>query len=284
MMRKHWAAGGQYRRIASSHAACHAKHTAMAVQIEVHDTREDAATALAGRLADDLREKPDLVLGLSAGRSSQAAYQELVRLYHGENGFSFRHAVAFASDEYLGLPAGDPRSTRYLLNYHLFNHVDIAKEHTFVPNGAAVDIEAECKAYDLLIQARGGIDVLVLGLGYNGHVCLNEPGSSRSSRTRLVELSASTLATVSGGERFRNLDETPSQAVTMGMATILEARKVYLIASGIGKAEIVHRVIRGRTGPSVPATLLVDHPDLTFVVDGDAANRLQASDTFRKQS
>ncbi len=256
----------------------------MDAKIEVHDTREDAAVGLARRLAADIQAKPDLRMGLSVGRTSQATYQELVRLYHGPNGFSFRGVTAFASDEYLGLPAGDPRSTRYLLNYHLFNHVDIRKEHTHVPNGAAVDIEAECKAYDLFIQAYGGIDVLVLGLGYNGHVCLNEPGSLRSSRTRVVELTTSTLATVSGGERFRNLDETPAQAVTMGMATILEARKVYLIASGIGKADIVHRVMRGRAGPAVPATLLMDHPDLTILVDHDAAARLQASDAFRRQS
>lgn len=250
------------------------------MNIEVHDTREDAALSLAQALATDLNAKPDLVMGLSAGRTSQSTYQELVRLFHAHSGFSFRRSVVFASDEYLGLPAGDPRTTRYLLNYHLFNHIDIPKEHTFVPNGAAVDVDAECKAYDLLIQARGGIDVLVLGLGYNGHVCLNEPGSSRNSRTRVVDLTPSTLATVSGGERFRNLDETPAQAVTMGMATILDARKVYLIASGIGKAEIVHRVVRGRAGPSVPATLLMDHPNLTVLVDNDAASRLQASDTF----
>jgi len=254
----------------------------MDVKIEVHDTREDAALSLARCLAADIQAKPDLVLGLSAGRTSQAAYQELVRLFHGPDGFSFRKVTAFATDEYLGLPPGDPRTTRYLMNYHLFNHIDIRKEHTHVPNGAAADIEAECKAYDLFIQAYGGIDTLVLGLGYNGHVCLNEPGSSRSSRTRVVDLTPSTLVTVSGGERFRNLDETPAQAVTMGMATILEARKVYLIASGIGKGEIVHRVVRGRAGPAVPATLLMDHPNLTVMVDQDAATRLQASDSFKR--
>lgn len=252
------------------------------MNIEVHSTREDAAEAVAQHLAADLAAKPDLLLGLSVGRTSQATYDALVRRYHGGNGFSLRRATAFATDEYLGLQPGDPRSTRYLLNYHLFNHVDIAKENTFVPNGAAVDIEAECKAYDLVLQARGGIDVLVLGLGYNGHVCLNEPGSSRTSRTRVVELTPSTLATVSGGERFRKLDETPSRAVTMGMATILEARKVYLIASGVGKAEIVHRVVRGRAGPAVPATLLMQHPNLTVFIDDDAASRLKDSDTFRK--
>lgn len=255
----------------------------MTMAIEVHESREEAAAALARTLAAAITAKPDAVLGLSAGRTSHAAYAELVRLFHGQGGFSFRRVTTFNSDEYVGLPSGDPRSTRYMMNYHLFNHVDIPHEQTFVPNGAAKDMEAECKAFDLLIQARGGIDVLVLGLGYNGHVCLNEPGSPRGSHTRVVELTPSTLAAVSGGERFRNLHETPSKAVTMGMATILEARKVYLTATGIGKAEIVHRAVRGRAGPSVPATLLMDHPDLTVIVDQDAASRLQDSETWRQQ-
>jgi glucosamine-6-phosphate deaminase len=255
----------------------------MTMAIEVHDSREEAAAGLARKLATTIAEQPDLVLGLSAGRTSHAAYADLVRLFHGEGGFSFRRVTTFNSDEYVGLPPGDPRSTRYMMNYHLFNHVDIPKEQTYVPNGAAKDIEAECKAFDLLIHARGGIDVLVLGLGYNGHVCLNEPGSPKGSHTRVVELTPSTLAAVSGGERFRNLDETPSKAVTMGMATILQARKVFLIATGIGKAEIVHRAVRGRAGPSVPATLLMDHHDLTVIIDQDAATRLQGSDTWHKK-
>jgi len=255
----------------------------MTMSIEVHESREEAAADLARKLAKSIKSKSDLVLGLSAGRTSHAAYAELVRLFHGEGGFSFRRVTTFNSDEYVGLPPGDPRSTRYMMNYHLFNHVDIAKEQTFVPNGAAKDVEAECKAFDLLIEARGGIDVLVLGLGYNGHVCLNEPGSHKGSHTRVVELTPSTLAAVSGGERFRNLDETPSKAITMGMATILQARKVYLIATGIGKSEIVHRAVRGKAGPSVPATLLMDHPDLTVIIDQDAATRLQGSDTWHKK-
>lgn len=255
----------------------------MTMAIEVHDSREEAAVALARKLAESIAAKPNIVLGLSAGRTSHSAYAELVRLFHGEGGFSFRRTTTFSTDEYVGLPPGDPRSTRYMMNYHLFNHVDIPHEQTFVPNGTAVDIEAECKAYDLLIQARGGMDVLVLGLGYNGHVCLNEPGSAKNSHTRVVDLTPSTLAAVSGGERFRNLDETPGKAVTMGMATILGARKVYLIATGIGKAEIVHRAVRGRAGPSVPATLLMAHPDLTVIIDQDAATRLQGSDTWQRQ-
>lgn len=251
------------------------------MELEVHDSRESAGAALGAKLATAVARKPDLVLGLSAGRTSFHAYGDLVARY-ARGGLTFRRVTTFACDEYLGLPPGDPRSSRYLLNYHLFNHIDLPKEQTYVPNGAAVDVEAECRAFDLLIEARGGVDVVVLGLGYNGHVALNEPGSSRTSPTRVVDLTPATLAAVSGGERFKNLDETPSKAITLGMARILEARKVLLIATGIGKAEIVHRMMRGRSGPAVPATLLMTHPDCTVIVDQDAVSRLNDSETRLK--
>ena len=253
------------------------------MEIEVHDSREAAGSAVAAKLAAAIAKRPDLVLGLSAGRASLYAYDDLVKRY-ARGAASFRRLTTFACDEYVGLAPGDPRSTRYLLNHHLFNHVDAPKEQTFVPNGAVKDLDAECRAYDLLIEARGGIDLAVLGLGYNGHVALNEPGSTKTSPTRVVDLTPTTLAAVSGGERFRNLDETPSQAITLGMASILAARKVLLIATGMGKAEIVHRVVRGRAGPAVPATLLLGHPDLTVIIDTDAGTRLAGSDAWRKHA
>ncbi|MBA3684822.1 MAG: glucosamine-6-phosphate deaminase [Planctomycetes bacterium] len=248
------------------------------MKLQVFRSRESAGHALARLLAEAIAEQPDLTLGLSAGNTSLYAYAELVRLFHAKGGFSFRRVTCFNTDEYVGLLPGDPRSTRYIMNYHLFNQVDVQREQTYVPTGDAADIDAECSAYDLLIQARGGLDLLVLGLGHNGHIGLNEPGSTRGSHTRVVDLTPSTLAAVSGGERFKHLDETPSKAITLGMAEILNARKVLLIASGLGKSEIVHRVVRGRAGPSVPATLLLNHPDLTMIIDHDAASRLEQSD------
>jgi len=239
------------------------------------ESREAAGIKLAGMLAESIAANPRLKLGLAAGRTSIYAYIELVRLFHGHGGFSCRKLTTFNTDEYVGLPPEDPRSTRYIMNYHLFRQMDLPSEQTFVPRGDAVDLEAEAKAYDLLIQASGGLDLAVLGLGHNGHVGLNEPGSTPRSRTRVVDLTPSTIAAVSGGERFKNLEETPSQAITMGMATILEAKRVLLIASGVDKADIVHRMVEGRAGPSVPATLLLAHPNLTVVIDQDAASQLQ---------
>lgn len=241
-----------------------------------HD-REESAELLATKLAEALAVKPALRLGLSAGSTSLLAYSHLVRRYHKQGGFSFRKACTFNTDEYVGLPPEDHRSTRYLMNAHLFYQVDVPREQTFVPRGDAVDLDAECRAFDLLIEARGGLDLVVLGLGHNGHVGLNEPGSSPKSRTRVVELTPSTVAAISGGERFRNVDETPSQAISMGMLQILDARRVMVIATGIGKADAVHRMVEGRVGPGMPASLLTGHRDVTLVVDHEAAGRLDSA-------
>lgn len=236
--------------------------------------RDEAAERLASMLAEALAAKPALRLGLSAGATSLLAYSHLVRRYHKQGGFSFRKACTFNTDEYVGLPPEDHRSTRYLMNSNLFYQIDIPREQTFVPRGDTIDLDAECHAFDLLIEARGGLDLVVLGLGHNGHIGLNEPGSSPKSRTRVVELTPSTVAAISGGERFVSLDETPSQAISMGMSQILEARRALLIATGIGKAEPIARMVTGRVGPGMPASLLTAHRDLTLICDPAAVSQL----------
>ncbi|MCS6969713.1 MAG: glucosamine-6-phosphate deaminase [Planctomycetota bacterium] len=236
------------------------------MRLIVCNDREDAASRLADLLAEALIAQPAINLGLSAGTTSVLAYIQLVRRFHA-GGFSFRQATTFNTDEYIGLKPTDHRSTRYVMNANLFYLVDIPREQTFVPRGDVSDLEAECKAFDLLIAARGGLDLVVLGLGHNGHVGLNEPGSSPRSRTRVVQLTASTLAAVSSGERFRSVDEVPPQAISMGMAQILEARRVLLIATGLGKAEAVSRMLTARASPGVPASLLTGHPDCVLIAD-----------------
>ncbi len=219
----------------------------------------------------------NLSLGLSAGRTSLVAYDELVCRWHRPAGFSLRQVTTFNTDEYVGLAPQDRRSTRFIMNRQLFRQIDIPAEQTFIPRGDAKDLEAECRAYDMLIEARGGLDLVVLGLGHNGHIGLNEPGSSAKSRTRLVDLTPSTLAAISGGERFRNLEDTPSKAISMGMATILESRRVLLVVTGMGKADALHRMVEGRVGPGNPSSLLISHRDITVVADRDAATRLDPS-------
>ncbi len=244
------------------------------MKLIVCNDRDDAAEHLAGMLADALAAKPALRLSLSAGSTSLLAYSHLVRRYHKHGGFSFRKVCTFNTDEYVGLPAEDHRSTRYLMNAHLFYQVDLPREQTFVPRGDSLDLDAECRAFDLLIEARGGLDLVVLGLGHNGHVGLNEPGSSPKSRTRLVDLTPSTVAAISGGERFRSLDETPSQAISIGMSQILDARRALIIATGIGKADAVLRMVTGKVGPGMPASMLTSHRDLTMIADNAAVSKL----------
>jgi glucosamine-6-phosphate deaminase len=249
-------------------------HKLAAMKLIVCKDRDEAAELLAERLAEAIAGKPALRLGLSAGTTSLLAYSHLARRYHKHGGFSLRKVCTFNTDEYVGLPPEDHRATRYLMNSHLFCQVDIPREQTFIPRGDALDLDAECRAFDLLIEARGGLDLIVLGLGHNGHVGLNEPGSSPKSRTRVVELTPSTVAAISGGERFRSVDETPDSAISIGMSQILDARRVLLIATGIGKAEALHRMVEGRVGPGVPASLLTSHRDLTVIADHDAVSRI----------
>jgi glucosamine-6-phosphate deaminase len=236
------------------------------------------AEAAAMRLADTIEkavlEQPALSLGLATGRTSIAAYEELVRRHHEHTDLAFRHVTTFNTDELVGLPPTHPGSARYLMNYRLFRHIDIQLEHTYIPRGDAADLDAECKAYEAMLKARGGLDLVVLGLGHNGHVGFNEPGSSMRSRTRVVDFTPSTLAALSDGSRFRNLQETPKGAISMGMGTILSAKHVLLIATGIGKGKAVATMFNGKPRPSVPASQLLNHPQLTMIVDQDAASLL----------
>lgn len=238
---------------------------------------QDAAAA-AMRLADIIEQsilsRPHLNLGLATGRTSAAAYAELVYRHHQNTELAFRHVTTFNSDEFVSLSANHPMSARYLMNYHLFRHVDIRLENTYVPHGDAQDLAAECRAYEAMLEARGGLDLVVLGLGHNGHVGFNEPGSTAKSRTRVVEFTSSTLAALSDGYRFKTLDETPRRAITMGLGTILSAKHILLIATGVSKAHAVHRMYDCRPGPSVPASLLLKHPNLTMIIDADAASHI----------
>ena len=247
------------------------------MKLIITNGREAAGNLLAEGLVDAITGNPRLVLGLSAGQTSLLAYQELAVRYHEQGGFTFAHLTTFSTDEYVGIGPSDHRSTRYTMNWHLFRQVDIPRENTHLPRGDAQDLDLECRAYDLLIEARGGLDLVVLGLGHNGHVGLNEPGSTARSRTRLVDLTSSTIAAISGGERFRNLADTPSQAISMGMATILESRRVLLIATGLGKAEALRKMVEGRVGPGLPASLLMQHERLTVIADRDAVSQIDPS-------
>lgn len=246
------------------------------MQIVVCETPELTGIQIAELIEQEVRENPFLKLGLATGRTASRGYEELIRRYNAAPDLTFKNVRCFNTDEYIGLSPTDERSTRYFMNVHLYRHLDLPMENTFCPLGDAVDIDAACKSYESLLRAVGGLDLVVLGLGYNGHVGFNEPGSSIKSRTRIVDFTDSTLAALSDGYRFKNLTETPSGAIAIGLATLLEARHVIVCAAGIGKAEASHRIIDCKASASVPASqLALHHPNLTVVLDESAASKVQ---------
>lgn len=231
-----------------------------------------AETLTAGILAQALRDKPDLVLGLATGRTMKRVYVQLVRLHQLE-GLDFSRCRTFNLDEYLGLPPGHPGSYRHYMEEHLFRHINLAPKHTHLPDGMTADVLGECQRYEALIQAAGGIDLQLLGLGMTGHIGFNEPGSALDSRTRevrLTELTRHENAEPFGG----NASAVPARAITMGLGTILEAGRCVLLVLGAEKASVLARVVEGPVTPLTPGSILQRHPDCRAVVDHAASLEL----------
>ena len=221
----------------------------------------------ADMIADQIKEKPDCVLGLATGSTPVGAYALLAeRQRRGELSFASVRSVNL--DEYYGLAPEHEQSYRYFMEKNLFKLVDIRPENTNVPNGLAPDPAAECERYDRLIDALGGIDLQLLGLGHNGHIGFNEPGSAFVPETHPVDLTESTIN--ANSRLFASKDEVPRRALTMGMRAIMQARRVLVIVSGEDKAEAVKKSFAGPITPEVPASILQLHRDFTLVADKDA--------------
>jgi glucosamine-6-phosphate deaminase len=215
--------------------------------------------------------KPDLVLGLATGNTMRPVYAQLVA-DHAASALSFGQVTTFNLDEYLGLLATHPGSFRQFMVETLFAPTDIDATRTHLPDGIAPDPVAEAARYEDLIQAAGGIDLQVLGIGTNGHIGFNEPGSAFSSRTRPIALAPSTIAANQG--YFANPADMPRHAITMGIATILESRSCLLLAYGTAKAQAIAAMIEGPCAPDCPASCLQGHPDVTVILDQAAASLL----------
>lgn len=239
-----------------------------------------AAAGLVARIiAQELRANPRLVLGLATGCTMEAVYAHLVRL-HRDEGLDFSACRTFNLDEYVGLPSSDRNSYRHYMNHHLFHQVNIEMANTHLPDGMAADLPAECARYEQLIADCGGVDLQLLGIGRNGHLGFNEPFSAFNSRTRVEHLSPATRA--QNSPLFQAPDTMPHHAITMGMATILDARHCLLLATGDEKAEIVARAIEGPATSLVPASALQTHPRCTCVLDEASATALKYADHYRK--
>ena len=207
---------------------------------------------------------PKIKLGLATGGTPVGIYSNLIA-DHQKNGTSYRGVTTFNLDEYVGLSGTNPNSYRYYMNHNLFNHVDIQKSNTFVPRGTVDDIQQECAVYENLIRKHKGIDLQILGIGKNGHIGFNEPGTSFQSETHVVQLTPSTRE--ANARYFNSLDEVPTKAITMGIATIMKSKEILLLISGEEKKEALKRLLTGNVDESFPASVLTKHPYVTIIAD-----------------
>ena len=226
------------------------------------ETYEQLSRLAANIIAAQVIVKPDCVLGLATGSSPLGAYKQLIERF--ENGdIDFSKVTSINLDEYVGLSGDHEQSYRYFMNHNLFDHINIDKANTYLPNGCAEDLNAECRQYDAHICEVGGIDLQLLGIGLDGHIGFNEPDECFIRDTHVVELDASTIT--ANARFFDSEHDVPRFAVTMGIAGIMQAKKVLLIANGEKKADIVKKAFEGPITPEVPTSILQLHPDLTVI-------------------
>ena len=238
--------------------------------IEAKDYKELSRQA-ANIIAAQIVMKPDCVLGLATGSSPIGTYDQLVEKY--ENGdLDFSKVSSVNLDEYRGLDHENDQSYYYFMHEHLFDRVNIDVENTNVPDGTNPDAEAECKRYEELIRSYGGVDLQLLGLGHNGHIGFNEPAPVFEKETHCVDLTESTIE--ANKRFFASADDVPKQAYTMGIGTIMRAKKILVVVSGADKADIVAKAFFGDVTPEVPASILQMHPDVTIVGDAEALAKI----------
>jgi glucosamine-6-phosphate deaminase len=243
------------------------------VDIHIFDGPEEAAVALAQRVATAVARQPALVLGLPTGRSPIATYAHLRRL-HAAGKADFSRAVTFNLDEFAGLAPSHPGSFRTFMNRHLFDAVNLHTSHIHFLDGAAEDLDAECDRYETAIQAAGGIDLQLLGIGRNGHIGFNEPADQLTARTHRVRLAESTRrdnSVLFGGD----VEQVPREALSMGVGTILKAGSILLIATGERKAECIERALCGPISTRLPASFLQLHRGVELYLDRAAASQLR---------
>lgn len=250
-----------------------------AVRVIIFPDAKAVADFAADELAATVVHNPSCVLGLATGGTPVGAYRRLIEKRH-ESGLSFQHVVTFNLDEYLGLPPIHPASYRTFMNENLFRHLDIDLARTHIPRGDCEDIELECETFESKIREAGGIDLQLLGIGTDGHIGFNEPGSSLASRTRVKTLTSQTRR--DNARFFETPDDVPSSAITMGIQTILESRSILVLATGAGKADAVNAMIEGPLCSDCPASALQMHAKTTVAVDETAATKLRRSDYYRQ--
>lgn len=247
------------------------------MKIMIYETAAEATLQAATLILEAIKANPRTTLGLATGGTPVPLYKELIKAR--QAGADFSGVRTFNLDEYYGLAPEHPQSYRAFMNANLFAHLNIDLANTLVPDGLTRDVDAHCAEYEALIKTAGGIDIQLLGIGSNGHIGFNEPGSSLASRTRLVTL---TQQTVSDNARFfAHTDEVPRHAISMGVGTIMEAKRCLMLAFGSQKAQAIKATIEGGISQFTPASALQMHPNTTILMDAAAASELQLKEYYQ---
>ncbi len=248
------------------------------MEVVIYRTYEEMSQAAAREIAEVLYAKPNAVLGMATGSTPLGVYRELVRM-HREEGLDFSQVTTFNLDEYVGLSPRHEQSYHYFMHENFFKHVNIPPQHIYIPSGTTNNYKAFCEWYERRIKECGGIDVQILGIGSDGHIAFNEPGSSLMSRTRLKTLARQTID--DNARFFKRREDVPIYAITMGVGTILEARHCLLLANGKKKAQAIAQAVEGPVTAMVTASALHLHPSVMVYVDEEAASELKMRDYYR---
>ncbi len=249
------------------------------MEIIIQDSATNGSQLAAQKIAKMIKQNPSMVFGLPTGSTPLKLYQELIRI-HKSTGLDFSNIKTFNLDEYLGLAPEHPASYASFMWKEFFSHINIKKENVHIPNGLVADIPSFCQDYEREIKAAGGIDLQILGLGSDGHIAFNEPGSSLVSRTRIKTL---TQNTIKDNAQFfdGDINKVPYHVITMGVGTIMEAKEIMLLAFGLNKARAVRDMAEGAISAMVPASILQMHEKVQVFLDEDSASTLKRQDYYR---
>jgi glucosamine-6-phosphate deaminase len=247
------------------------------MEVIIRPTESDAEGLVARLMAEAIRNKPSIVLGLATGRTMEHVYRRLVEIHRNE-GLDFSLVRTFNLDEYIGLPPENPNSYRHYMHHYLFGHINIDPRNTFLPDGMAKDVDAACLRYEQDIRAAGGIDLQLLGIGRAGHIGFNEPLSALRSRTRAKALTPLTIQ--ENSSLFEEPAEMPRRAITMGVGTILEARQLLVLVTGKSKADILAKAVEGPITSMVSASAIQLHEKCRVICSADAAERLEGAEYY----
>jgi glucosamine-6-phosphate deaminase len=240
------------------------------MKLIIEKNYDDMSKAAANIVKDEMEKKPNIILGLATGSTPVGMYKELIRL-HKETGLDFSKVTTFNLDEYVGIDEDHPNSYHYFMKDTLFDHINIHMKNTFVPNGKADEPERYCKEYDKFIEEKGGIDLQILGIGENGHIAFNEPDDELNVGTSIVNLTQSTIE--ANSRFFDSIDEVPKTAITMGIGSIMKAKKIILLANGKKKAKVIKKLLKAdKITTKLPASMLLLHHDVTIIIDEEAYN------------